>query len=169
MEFEIVYRLTDNLWFLLLFLLPLVFLFLGLALVLKPSWFRNLSKFGRLIIGPIFITISLLVTVFFMANIILQYNNIVKPYMNNEYLIVEGEVQDFVPGSDDWGNDTESFTVNGIKFEYSQPSAAFGYRRYAENGGVIKGNGQYVRIGYVIYDDENVIVLIEIPVEEETS
>ena len=63
------------------------------------------------------------------------------------------------------GNGTESFEIDGIKFNYSKSSVEYvGYNTESSAGGYIKENGQNVRIGYM-YDavyDRNIILKLEI-------
>lgn len=83
-------------------------------------------------------------------------------------MIIEGTIKDFIPGND-FKHISESFYVNGIYFEYSPGTANFGYRKNSSNGGVLKGNGQYVRLGYVTDSvGVNIIVLIQIPTTNTT-
>lgn len=90
--------------------------------------------------------------------------NIVEPYFNGEYLTVEGNVANFKPLASH-GKGTESFEVNGIKFNYSKTSVEYiGYNKVSNEGGYIKRNNQKVRIRY-IYDktyDTNLILKLEI-------
>lgn len=91
-------------------------------------------------------------------------NNIIKPYFEGEYLTVVGEVENFEPLHFQ-GNGTESFEIDGIKFNYSKSSVEYvGYNTESSAGGYIKENGQNVRIGYM-YDavyDRNIILKLEI-------
>ena len=83
-------------------------------------------------------------------------------------MIVEGEIQDFIPGND-FKHISESFNINSIYFEYSPAIANFGYKKYGSDNGVLKGNGQYVRLGYVTNSvGVNIIVLIELPITDST-
>lgn len=55
------------------------------------------------------------------------------------------------------GHDQERFDINGIHFEYSDFTIMNGYHRSASWGGVVKKNGQRLKIKYVIdaYDEDN--------------
>lgn len=83
------------------------------------------------------------------------YNN----YNNNNYNIVSGEVTMFIAGSSDYSK-VESFYVNNVKFEYSNSNYC-GYNKTKNEGGIITGNGQKLKIGYINYKSENIIVSIE--------
>lgn len=76
------------------------------------------------------------------------YRSIVGAYERGDYQIAEGFVEDFHPMPEE-GHDTERFTLNGTAFEYSDYSVQFGYHTSWANGGVISGDGQHLRIGYV--------------------
>lgn len=89
-----------------------------------------------------------------------MYKNVVGAYKNGDYEIVEGYVQKFIPMPYE-GHSDESFEINGVKFAYSDYSIQSGYNNAKSHGGVIKGNGQHLKIGYVSYNNENIIVYIE--------
>lgn len=76
------------------------------------------------------------------------YRSIVGAYKRGDYQIAEGFVEDFHPMPKE-GHDTERFTLSGAAFEYSDYSVQFGYHTSRANGGVISGDGQHLRIGYV--------------------
>ena len=58
------------------------------------------------------------------------------------------------------GHDMESFTINGVEFEFSDFELQSGYHTAASHGGVIKENGQYLEIRYVHTDDYTYILYI---------
>lgn len=89
-----------------------------------------------------------------------EHQTVVEGYRNGNYLIVEGEVESFSPMSQ-FGHDCESFEVDGVQFSYSSYVKSFAYNQPLVEGGVITGNGQYVRIGYIEFDGVNHIVLIQ--------
>ena len=77
------------------------------------------------------------------------------------YETVEGQVENFVPMPKE-GKGSESFDLGGVYFEYSDNRLITGYHNAKVNGGVIRRNGQRLRIGYVWYEPYgNVIVSIE--------
>jgi energy-coupling factor transporter transmembrane protein EcfT len=79
---------------------------------------------------------------------------------NETYLIVEGEVENFMAPRKS-PNHFESFSVNGIDFRYSEYVIIDGFNKTSNNGGPIKINGQMVRIGYIKTGNENVILKLE--------
>ncbi len=90
------------------------------------------------------------------------YKNVVQAYRNGDYETVEGFVEDFHPMPYE-GHSMESFTIGGVEFEYSDYSITQGYHNALSHGGVITGNGQHLRIGYVRapLSGDNIIVYIE--------
>ncbi|MCH5262868.1 MAG: hypothetical protein J1F42_08140 [Lachnospiraceae bacterium] len=91
-----------------------------------------------------------------------MYNKIVRVYKQGNYQIVEGYVENYDP-MPYGGHKEESFNINGISFSYSDFSVQPGYHNAKSHGGVITGNGQHLKIGYVYYNSTkgNVIVYIE--------
>ena len=91
-----------------------------------------------------------------------MYNETVGAYNRGEYQTVEGYVENFDPMPYE-GHTDESFEINGIKFSYSDYNIHPGYNNTKSHGGVIKENGQHLKIGYVYLNDTygNIIVYIE--------
>jgi len=92
-----------------------------------------------------------------------NYFRIKALYDNDNLQVVEGYVDDFKSPSENdlWGGHTcESFYVNDVYFEYTN-YASYGYCTYAEQGGIIQKEGQYVRIKYYTSYGENIICYIE--------
>jgi len=107
----------------------------------------------------VFVLVLALVTTAFQIN---MYNKTVGAYRKGDYKIAEGYVENFVP-MPYAGRADESFEINGVKFSYCDYEMRPGYNNAKSHGGVITGNGQHLKIGYV-YDDRtygNVIVYIE--------
>ena len=95
---------------------------------------------------------------------ICEYNNTVGAYRHGQYEIVKGYVENFDPMPYE-GRGHESFEINGVLFSYSNYEIQQGYHNAKSHGGVISGNGQYLKIGYVqpyaLSKERNVIVYIE--------
>ena len=89
-----------------------------------------------------------------------MYKHTVIAYQNDDYQVVEGYVENFDP-MPYGGHKYESFEINGVKFEYTDYRIMIGYHNAKSHGGVIRSNGQYFKIGYVHYGNENIIVYIE--------
>lgn len=102
----------------------------------------------------------LVITVFIVVQKIDEYKKVAVAYDNDNYRIVEGYVKSFDPMPYS-GHKHESFEVNDVRFEYSDFEVTIGYHNAKSHGGVIKGDGQYLKIGYVNYWSRNHIVYIE--------
>ncbi len=74
--------------------------------------------------------------------------------------VVEGEVGDFKRMHHN-NKENEKFYVDDVFFSYSDYIVGFGYNKSRGHGGVIKGNGQVLRIEYVTFMNENCMVKIE--------
>ena len=90
------------------------------------------------------------------------YNRTVGEYKKGNYEIIEGYVENFDP-MPPTGHKFESFNIVGVPFFYSDSNIQPGYNNARCRGGVITGNGQHLRIGYVYYNRSygNIIVYIE--------
>ncbi|GEM_PF-153733 len=126
---------------------------------------RKAAKiFVRIFISLCICSIALLGSLGFRA----QYNMYKKlsaAYKSGSYETTEGYVENFDPMPVQ-GHKYESFTVGGIDFYYSDYEIIQGYHNSKAKGGVITGNGQHLKIGYVPYTDsnsrdQNIIIYIE--------
>ena len=120
---------------------------------------RNNQIFKRLMGG--FICLAIFSIVVLLGQIDM-YNKIVRAYEQGNYQIVEGYVENFDP-MPYGGHKQESFDINGVSFSSSDSSVQPGYHNAKSHGGVITGNGQHLKIGYVYYNSAmgNIIVYIE--------
>lgn len=91
-----------------------------------------------------------------------MYRTIKGAYDSGEYEIVEGYVENFEPMPYE-GHADESFDIKNVHFEYSDYTVTTGYHNAKSHGGVVHGNGQHLKIGYVYCGAEygNIIVYIE--------
>lgn len=91
-----------------------------------------------------------------------MHKKIAEEYEKGNYEIIDGVVENFVPMPYE-GKSKESFEINGVKFSYSDSIEICGYNNAKSHGGVIEGNGQHLKIGYIYYDSSygNIIVYIE--------
>lgn len=160
---NILYEVSYNFSFFLL--IPLIML---LVIPFLPKLWKNKYDGEKTIIdyktvkifcsfGFAFILFITVITVFFEIS---SYNKIVGAYKSGDYEIVEGFVEDFKPMPYE-GHSDESFEINGVKFSYSDYSIGTGYNNAKSHGGVITGNGQHLKIGYIKELNGNVIVYIE--------
>lgn len=90
------------------------------------------------------------------------HRTVQEAYSSGNYQTVEGYVENFDPMPAE-GHKQESFDLNGVHFAYSDYAIHPGYRNARSKGGVISGNGQHLRIGYLWYNEAygNIIVYIE--------
>jgi hypothetical protein len=111
------------------------------------------------ILSTVMLSVSIFITAYTISTsntVALELYNMMK---NNECEIVAGEVEEFHTPSI-YGHDQESFFINNVYFKYSN-SVEVGYSKTRNFGGVVTGNGQYLRITYVQIEEENVILKIE--------
>ena len=133
--------------------------------IIKKSYKgKNLSmniKFVKIFCLCAIVFVTLLSAVVLIAQFNM-YNETVGAYNRGEYQIVEGYVEKFDPMPYE-GHAEESFEINGVKFSYSDYNIHPGYNNTKSHGGVIKENGQHLKIGYVYLNDTygNIIVYIE--------
>lgn len=95
------------------------------------------------------------IQVFLVIATAVEYQKVYLPYKNMDFQTVEGKISAYETDSV-----VEKFEINGVKFEYSDKNMMLGYNQIKENGGVINGNGEEVRIDYIRYTGRNVIVSI---------
>ncbi len=94
------------------------------------------------------------------------YVQVIQAYKQGNYKNVEGYVENFVPassgGEDQEDMEEESFDVKGVHFSYGDKFIKkFGYHRPSTQGGYIKKDGQYLKIGYISTEKGYVIVKIQ--------
>ncbi len=145
--------------------------FLGLILVgrsydpVKTFKGKNSSavikvpNYKLLSVGILFVIVC---TAFIFQNFLKMYRAVIVPYANGQYEIVEGYVQNFIPMPPE-GKSREMFDIGNVHFEYSDNLIVLGYNKTKPNGGVIRGDGQYLKVGYVYFNENygNIIVYIE--------
>lgn len=91
-----------------------------------------------------------------------MYQKTVGAYKSGNYSVIEGYVENYDPViNEDHGK--KSFEIHGVKFSFAEHSSQPGYNDTKSDGGVIIGDGQHLKIGYVYYNRiyGNVIVYIE--------
>jgi hypothetical protein len=85
-----------------------------------------------------------------------DYYQLRKRYRDHQYSVVEGTVENFKPMPYE-GHENESFTVKGVRFEYSDYAVSPGFNKTSSHGGPIK-QGIQVRISHI----GNVILRLEV-------
>ena len=125
-----------------------------------PARSLRFVKIVSLLLSALVVFITLLSAV----ALVKDYKATAGAYQEGNYLSTEGSVTNFHPAdpqNSDKALRRESFTLGGVSFSYSPASVAAGYHTPRELGGVIQGDGQRLRIGYVpLAGGENRIVAI---------
>ncbi len=167
MDYLIIYDASDHLldnWH--FTAIGLVFVAIGSLLVFSPT-FRSLFRphahpqffaaFSKFFLGFAMVwTIAASIDLFF-GNA--EAANASK---KNTCLIAEGVVQDFDPMPYS-GHKNESFTVDGVRFEYSDYAITGGYNNTVSHGGQV-AEGRTVRLCYIERGRtrSNIIVRVEV-------
>ena len=163
---NILYEATSKFDFSILAIPAIMIIFMLIfPLIIKKSYEgRNVKlniKFVKLfcLAGILFVAFWSTVVLIAQLN---MYNKTVGAYSRGEYQIVEGYVENFDPMPYE-GHANETFEINGVKFSYSDYDIHPGYNNTKSHGGVIKENGQHLKIGYVYLNETygNIIVYIE--------
>jgi TM2 domain-containing membrane protein YozV len=107
---------------------------------ISKKFMRGFSKF--------IICFAVIFTITSGLSIFIRYFNLRQCYINKNYNIVKGVVENFNP-MPYTGHKLESFTIDGILFEYSDYDLSTGgFRRTKSHGGPID-EGVYIKIYYV--------------------
>lgn len=105
-----------------------------------------------------FFCLLLLIAVFKVSGDIWNYY---IPYHMGEYMVSEGFVEDYSCTIGRPYTYTETYMVGSAKFEYCNYNSTMTYHMTSKNrSGVIYGEGQYVKIGYIPKAGKNWIVYI---------
>jgi len=135
----------------------LIIAFLLLLIYIIVNWKRNAlsGKIGMAFVDSfLFIVIVCLVFGGWDAK-----KNVYDEYINGNYYTVEGVIKNYNNNS----NDTikyDYFKVDDVLFSVPGSTTSWGNPLRKRNGGVLK-NGVKVRIYYVFYKYENVIMKVE--------
>lgn len=160
------------LMFFIFFVLFFMIEIIGIMIYNKPRSEYNLELSEVPIVGNLFprrsvrkeqailaFIISVILFCVFLLGTGRKISYVYNKYNSNDYNIISGEVTEFIAGGFDYSK-VESFCIDNVKFEYSD-SDYCGYNKNKNGGGVITGNGQKLKIGYINYKGENIIVSIE--------
>jgi hypothetical protein len=163
MDYKTVFEVTDN-GFDITILMPLLFIIIGLGVSLfniKYNKSTSSKKQFTIVFGFIFSAFGLLISLLTIPSSISSQQKTKEIFENKEYKTVEGKIENFNP-MPYGGHAVESFTVNGVYFEYSDYILWDAFNNTASHGGPIKNNGQLVRLSYITVDEENRILKIEL-------
>jgi len=128
---------------LLFFFSPRVIKATGIPFLEFKSWRSQLFRYVLPIFAVFWTAIAFLGTYS-------QYRHAVSMAQNNGCLTIEGPVENFVPMPYS-GHAMETFSVDGVKFAYSDFNITGGFNTTASHGGPINA-GSYVRL---CYDPDN--------------
>lgn len=128
----------------------------------KRGLLKNLLPQSDRSNSSILIIIKYASLIFFVFFISIQILKTYQTYsaINNGLKFIEGYVTNFhaMPSS---GHDTERFSVNNVKFDYSDfDSTDFGYNNAKSKGGKVDEKS-YIKIHYYKSKDRNVILKLE--------
>lgn len=121
---------------------------------------NKIAKYIILVFSILFVLLMLFVLI--ISPLYSYYQ--IKHYIEEDNLItIEGIVSQFEsPENSTGGHNNESFAISGVEFTY-YGNENYGYSTFLCDGGVIKGNGQKLKISYC-YDPitkEKVICFIQ--------
>ena len=163
MDYTTVFEVTDK-GFDMLTLTPLIFLIVGLGI----SWFNikynkstSPKKRFTIVFGFIFSGFAFIMLLLTVPSSLANQRKTKRIFENKEYKVVEGKIEGFHPMPYS-GHDVESFTVNGVYFEYSDYMRVYAFNNTSSHGGPLKRNGQQVRLSYITVGEENRILKVEL-------
>ena len=116
----------------------------GLILWRKPAFLKEKQTF-ILILLSVFAFINLIT----VNSVYQEYSMLKEAYETGTCDYVEGTITDYkgYPDTVQW---YEEFKVKDVFCAYSSAETTLSYNKPKTDGGVITGNGQKVRIGYVL-------------------
>ena len=143
-----------------------------MLLVTHGKWFTlqtTLSAYGLVTKKPFFKLLSavcLAICAIAALRFCFGYMQVIHAYKQGNYKSVEGYVENFTPassgGEDQEDMEEESFDINGVHFSYGDKFIKkFGYHLPSTQGGYIKRDGQYLKLGYITTEKGYVIVKIQ--------
>jgi hypothetical protein len=143
-------------------LLPLMFVLVGIGIVWYARRYEVPPKRrSRTLFGCLFTGIGLIVSLVMIPGYLSARSEYRHRMDVGQFDVVEGVIENFHPMPRE-GHQMESFTVNGVYFEYSDYKLMVGFNNTASHGGPIKRNGQEVRLSYIWVKGENRILKIEL-------
>ena len=165
--YELSFDFSKALGFFIVLSVGLVFFFADKIIGKRTATYVNIDRrtkeISPRVVKIIFRSIGvfcLIVFLVFFGVHIRQYNEYKTRLKTNNVSVVEGYVENYNP-LPAYEKGTENFEINGIYFAYTDASSTNGYHTTANRGGVITGNGQYLKIKYVTNaEGENVILYI---------
>ena len=146
-------------------LIPVSFILIGYGTSIYNIFFNEVNYAKRkknIHFGLLLGTFALFFAIMTIPANFSSYHETKKIYESGKYEIVEGIVENFksMPYG---GHQQESFTMNNIKFSYSDyDQSNYGFNNTKSHGGPIDENKK-VRLSYFISHNKNIILKIEVP------
>lgn len=163
MDYKTVFEITEK-GLDMFFFMPILFILIGIGISLfniKYNKSTSSKKQFTIVFGFIFSGFALLFLLATLPRELSTRKETKRIFEKKEYNVVEGQIENFHPMPHS-GHDMESFTVNGVYFEYSDFVVHYGFNNTASHGGPIKRNGQQVRLSYITKNGDNRILKIEL-------
>ena len=88
-------------------------------------------------------------------------HKVYNKYKEGNYLTIEGTINDYTLAEENQVNLPDTFTVNEVEFQIPGFVTCWGYPLKKIDGGILE-DGMRVRICYIPYKNENVIMKLEI-------
>lgn len=129
------------------------FILAARAISKTDSNIRGKGAKGFRVLCMVVASLSIVVGVLCTLFMLLEHDQLKKRLENDDVFVVEGYVENYHP-MPATGHDMEHFEINGVYFEYSDFDGANGYHNAASLGGVVTRNGQYLKIKYVVSEDD---------------
>lgn len=145
--------------FFIIILIFIIVLIFGITLCIKNREARVIDKIGPFVVDAIllFIIICIVITSFDSKN------KVWNQYSKGNYLVAEGSIANYeeVKGISNEDIKYDSFSIAKTEFHVPGFTTIWGYPLRQVDGGVLK-NGLKVKIYYVPYKFENVIMKLEL-------
>ena len=140
------------------------FIILGIVVVIVSynlDYKETKNRTDYIVFGSLFSGLALIVYIVILFINIHNYNTSMKMYELKEYKVIKGSVKNFDPMPRS-GHKYESFTVNNIKFKYTNfASSYYGFHNAKSYGGPIEKNIK-VQISYFESNNQNIILILRI-------
>ena len=131
---------------------------MGGALLLAYIYHKGLKKYK---VATITITsLAMLISGLVAISQYIEYKQIVEQIKKGDVEIQQGKISEYKPIDLSNHGSLESFSINGVKFAYSDYHRISGYHHACVNGGLICEEGQEIRISYYTKNNINYITLI---------
>ena len=171
-EYLVVFIATEKEPHLSFIIIPFVLFLVGMGMLVYVIRGRRRVqlKGPALLIFPLLFTVfAAVMTLITTANFFTSKTQTSGILANNDFKVVEGVIENFKP-MPYGGHNSESFTVRGVYFEFSDYSSYAGinsFNQTASHGGPIRNNGQKVRLTYVsLTNGDNLILKVETPYDQ---